>query len=105
MKMKLLRLTPRINESFIFALIDIEIEDRDIRIKGIRVTLKGAKIMIHMPYLLTNLGVRYTPFNFILEEDWMDFKKSLMELIQKEYPLTLWEKGIYDINNLPKIPT
>lgn len=105
MKMKLLRLTPRVNNSFIFALIDIEIEDIRIRLKGIRMTLKGSQIMLHMPYLLTEKGIKYTPFNFLKEDDWIDFKKSLMELIQKEYPLTLWEKGIYDIDNLPKITT
>lgn len=104
MNLKLLRLIPHINEKFIFAYVDVEFVDLKFRLKGVRFTIKGNLTMVHLPYLFTEKGFKYTPFQFLNDESYFDFKKSFIELIQKEYPLANWEKGQYDID-LPKIPT
>lgn len=104
MNLKLLRLLPTINEKFIFAYIDVEFTDLKFRLKGVKFTIKGNLTMVHLPHLLTEKGLKYTPFQFLKDEDYQDFKKSLIDLIQKEHPLVKWQMSKYDIN-LPKIPT
>ena len=104
MKLKLLRLIPTINEKFLHAHIDLEILDLNIQLKGVKLTMKGAFILVHMPSLLTERGVKYTPMNFLKDEDYHAFKKSVLETINEVYPLAQWGKGIYDINSLLKKP-
>ena len=95
MNIKLKRLTPTINEKFLFAHIDVDLIDFKVMLKGVRFTIKGKFTMVHMPSLLTERGIKYTPFNFMNNEDYQDFKKSLLETIQREYPLAKWQSGIY----------
>jgi hypothetical protein len=102
--LKLLRLLPHITDKFIFAYVDVEFLDLQIRLKGIRFTIKGNLTMVHLPYLFTEKGFKYTPFQFLSDEAYHIFKRSFIDLIQREYPLIKWQMGKYDID-LPKIPT
>jgi|GEM_PF-5905852 hypothetical protein len=99
MKINLKRITPRINEKFIFAFIDLDLPDFKVKLKGVRFTIKGNATMVHMPQLMTEKGIKFTAFNFMNDEDYQDFKSSLLETIQKEYPLVKWQNGIYQIKD------
>jgi hypothetical protein len=101
MNLKLTRLIPNINKKFITAYVDVELVGPNMRLKGVHITLKGNLTIVRMPKLLTESGLVYTPFNFINDNDYFEFKKSLIEQIQKDYPLVMWNRGTYDIN-LPK---